>query len=212
VTTPEVTSFQVRAELEDLLERDLLGPRDGPQEELPPKTSPAERYMLGRLVPRQPPGEPADDDLEPELVDREVSSPVSGDSGEEDGAEADATIRSGSMSASAIGLAFFLPTTVDVISVTATWGRYERSPSETHETPTGRAAVTWHRVQAGGSVEVRTDAEGSESLVPDDEQPGVVVRYTVRHRGRGGSSSCRSSTGSGRRPSPRTRRGCTRWG
>jgi hypothetical protein len=184
VTTPDVTSFQVRAELEDLLERDLLGPWDGPEEELPPGTSPAERYMLGRLVPRQQPEEPADDEqLEPELVDREVASPASGDDREEEAAEADATVRSGSMSASAIGLAFSVPATVDVISVTAKWGRYERSPSETHETPTGRAATTWHRVSAGGSVEVRTDAEGSDSLVPDDEQPGVVVRYTVRHRG-----------------------------
>ena len=56
MTTPDATSFQVRAELEDLLERDLLGPWDGPEEELPPGTSPAERYMLGRLVPRQPAG------------------------------------------------------------------------------------------------------------------------------------------------------------
>ena len=139
MTTPEATSFQVRAELEDLLERDLLGPWDGPEEELPPGTSPAERYMLGRLVPRQQPEEPADDEeLEPELVDREVASPASGDDGEEEGAEADATVRSGSMSASAIGLAFSVPATVDVISVVAKWGRYERSPSETHETPTGR--------------------------------------------------------------------------
>ena len=53
------------------------------------------------------------------------------------------------MSASAIGLAFSVPATVDVISVTAKWGRYERSPSETHETPTGRAAITWHQVPAG---------------------------------------------------------------
>jgi hypothetical protein len=150
VTTPDATSFQVRAELEDLLERDLLGPWDGPEEELPSGTSPSERYMLGRLVPRQQPEEPADDEqLEPELVDREVASPASGDDGEEEGAEADATVRSGSMSASAIGLAFSVPAAVDVISVTAKWGRYERSPSETHETPTGRAATTWHRVPAG---------------------------------------------------------------
>ena len=166
MTTPDVTSFQIRAELEDLLERDLLGPWDGPEEELPRGTSPAERYMLGRLVPRQQPEEPTDDEqLEPELVDREVASPASGDDGEEEGAEADATVRSGSMSASAIGLAFSVPVTVDVITVVAKWGRYERSPSETHETPTGRAATTWHRVPAGGSVEVRTDTEGSDSLV-----------------------------------------------
>ena len=86
MTIPEETptSFGVRAELEDLLERDLLGPWDGPEEELPPRTSPAERYLLGRLVPRQQPEEPADDEqLEPELVDREVASPASGDDGEE---------------------------------------------------------------------------------------------------------------------------------
>ena len=35
------------------LERDLLGPLDGATQELPPGTSPAERYLLGRLVPRR---------------------------------------------------------------------------------------------------------------------------------------------------------------
>ena len=189
MTTPEVTSFQVRAELEDRLERDLLGPWDGPEEELPPRTSPAERYMLGRLVPRDRPAEPEESDdgeavdaeeTDPGLVDREVTSATDG---EEEGAEADATVRSGSMSASAIGLAFSVAATVDAISVTASWGRYERSPSQTHETPQGRAAITWHRVPAGGAVAVRTDAEGTGEVVPDDEQPGVVVRWTVRHRG-----------------------------
>jgi hypothetical protein len=50
ITTPVV----VRAELESLLERDLLGPWDGPEEELEAGSSPAERYLLGRLVPRSP--------------------------------------------------------------------------------------------------------------------------------------------------------------
>jgi Helicase conserved C-terminal domain len=194
VTTPEVTSFRVRAELEDLLERDLLGPWDGPEEELPPRTSPAERYMLGRLVPRERRAAPEEDaeetpadevvdaeETDPGLVDREVSS--ADDSAEDEGAEADATVRSGSMAASAVGLAFSVPTTVDVISVAASWGRYERAPSAVHETPTGRTATTWHRVPAGGPVEVRTDAEGTGEEVPDPGQEGVVVRYTVRHRG-----------------------------
>lgn len=46
-------SYDVRAELEERVERDLLGPRDGPHEELmPPGTPPAERYLVGRLVAR----------------------------------------------------------------------------------------------------------------------------------------------------------------
>ncbi|MGL5864805.1 MAG: hypothetical protein ACRCYX_02885 [Dermatophilaceae bacterium] len=58
------TSVAVRDELESLLERDLLGPADGSHEELPPGTIPAERYLLGRLVPRVPDdgGQPARDD------------------------------------------------------------------------------------------------------------------------------------------------------
>jgi hypothetical protein len=185
----DATSFQVRAQLEDRLELDLLGPWDGPEEELPPRTSPAERYMLGRLVPRERPAEQEETDdgeavdaeeTDPGLVDREVTSAADGD---EEGAEADATVRSGSMAASAIGLAFSVPETVDVISVSAAWGRYVRAPSDQHETPQGRPATTWHRVPAGGSVEVRVDAEGTGYEVPDPEQEAVVVRYTVRHRG-----------------------------
>ena len=76
------TSFEVRGELEGLLERDLLGPWEGPEEELPPGSSPAERYLLGRLVPRDAPADEAtaDEDEEgeagqdPALVEREVSA------------------------------------------------------------------------------------------------------------------------------------------
>ena len=46
----QASSVEVRAELEKLLERDLLGPWDGPDEELLPGTSPAARY------PARPPG------------------------------------------------------------------------------------------------------------------------------------------------------------
>jgi hypothetical protein len=51
---PQRSSFEVREALESLLERDRLGPWDGPEEELPPGTIPAERYLLGRLVPAPP--------------------------------------------------------------------------------------------------------------------------------------------------------------
>ncbi len=78
MTTP--TSYDVRAELESLLERDLLGPRDGQHEELPPGMPPAERYLVGRLVPRtrpsEPPAELAEGDTEvddPSLIDQEVT-------------------------------------------------------------------------------------------------------------------------------------------
>jgi hypothetical protein len=182
----------VRAELEDLLERDLLGPWDGPDEELPPGTSPAERYLLGRLVPRLPPptvpdagpmdaGEAVDAaKADPSLVDLEVSA---GDDAGDEAAESEATVRSGSMAASAVGLAFSVPLDVHAVTVAARWGRYQRAPSEIHETEQGRPRTTWQRHQAGGEVEVPLDAEDSDYKVPDPEQEGVTVHFTVRHRG-----------------------------
>ncbi len=133
------SSYDVRAELEDLLERDLLGPWDGPDEELPPGTPPAERYLLGRLVPmrssRRLDAVPAGEGDDPDLTDREVVDAP-------DDPEApvpQATVRSGTMSASAMGLTFSVPSAVDALKVTAEWGRYERGPSELHQTSkTGR--------------------------------------------------------------------------
>ena len=183
------TSFQVRGELEKLLERDLLGPWDGPEEELPPSTSPAERYLLGRLVPRDAPADEdtADEDedseagQDPALVEREVSE--TGDSDDSD-VESEAVVRSGSMAASAIGLSFIVPDDTDTVLAEAAWGRYERAPSEVHVTEQGRPRTVWKRSPCGGRVEIPLDAEGTGSLVPDPRQEGVVVHYTVRHRGR----------------------------
>jgi hypothetical protein len=194
MTTPDETSFEIRAELEDLLERDLLGPWDGPEEELSPRISPAERYLLGRLVPRLPPPDDSDagpvdasemvdaEERDPSLVDREVSEADHGAGDDE--AESEATVRSGSMAASAVGLAFSVPSDVHAIGVEAAWGRYQQELSQIHETPTGRPGLTWHRVQAGGTVEIPLDAEEAGYKVPDAEQEGVTVHYTVRHRGR----------------------------
>ncbi len=183
------TSFEVRAELEDLLERDLLGPRDGPDEELPPRTSPAERYLLGRLVPRDAPADEdtadKDDaneaDQDPSLVDREVSETGDGDDSD---VESEAVVRSGSMAASAIGLSFIVGDDTDTVLAEAAWGRYERAISEVHVTEQGRPRTVWKRSPCGGQVEVPLHAEGAGSLVPDARQEGVVVHYTVRHRGR----------------------------
>ena len=193
-TPPTATSYEVRAELEDLLTRDLLGPRDGDTEELEPGVQPAERYMLGRLVPRDRPADtgggaagedasPIDaEETDPDLIDREVTLGAEDD--EDDEPEDEATVRSGSMAASAIGLAFIVPADISRVTAVGSWGRYEKKPSEVHQTEQGRPRLTWRRIPSGGEVEIPLDAEGSDYLVPDEAQPEVTVHYTVRHRGR----------------------------
>ncbi len=187
---PVVTGYEARSALEDMLERDLLGPWDGPTEELPAGTTPGERYLLGKLVPRRADWEEPvtdatsaaeDDDVEdrPELVD-EGTLDLSVD--DQEAQPSPAAVRGRAMAASSIGLAFSVPGDVDGVRVTAAWGRYERGPSDSQVTGTGRPRVVWRRVPAGGDVDVPVGTEDTGSGVPDPTQDQVHVRWRVRHR------------------------------
>ncbi|OJF10751.1 DISARM system helicase DrmA [Couchioplanes caeruleus] len=179
-----ITSFEVRAELESLLERDLRGPWDGPDEELPPGVPPAERYLLGRLVPRTRPSAPPPEqthlDDDPALVDLEVTG-----AGDDTDAEVETSqsTRTGSMAASALGLSFRVPAEVERLVVEASWGRYAPAKSETHVTEQGRPRSVWKRSPAGGRVEVALVEGDSKPIVVDPNHEGVVLRVTVRTRG-----------------------------
>jgi len=173
-----------------MLERDLLGPWDGPTEELPPSTTPGERYLLGKLVPRRSPGdEPVggseqaveDDDVEdrPELVEGPGLDLEPDDSAD---APTPAAVRGRAMAASSLGLAFAVPPDVGAVTVAASWGRYERGPSQTQITPTGLPRTVWRRVPAGGVVEVPVTEDSAGSTSPDGNQELVEVRWRVRLR------------------------------
>lgn len=185
-TSKSVTSYEVRAELERLLERDLLGPRDGLTEELPPGVPPAERYLVGRLVPRTRPSDPVmsesgegSDDIDPDLADNEVTD-ATGSPGD-DLPPAQAT-RTGTMAASAMGLSFLVPLNVERIAVTASWGAYAPAPSEVHQTEQGRPRRVWRRTPRGGTIEVDLAADNQLPQVVDAAQERVVLRATVRER------------------------------
>ncbi len=175
------TSHDVRAELETLLERDLLGPWDGPDEELPPGVPPAERYLLGRLVPRlgrSQPNPEAPEAGDADLVDREVADAAA----DVEEPEPQATVRAGTMAASSLGLSCTVPADVDVLRVTVAWGAYERVRSEFHTTPQGRQAVVWRRRPIEAAVEVDLDAD--RTVIPEPSNEGVELRVTSRLRGR----------------------------
>ncbi len=183
-TETVTTSFGVRAALEDLLERDLLGPRDGATEELPPGVPPAERYLVGRLVPRTRPSDPpveahADGRDDPDLADREVTAAaeVQGDD-----LETTSVTRTGTMAASALGLSFRVPLDVHRVHVTASWGRYAPAKSDTQVTEQGRPRTVWRRTPAGGAVEIDLLDPDPVPRVVDADQDGVVLRVTARVR------------------------------
>ncbi len=58
------SSYAVRENLVDILERELLGPIDGPEEELP--LSPKSLYLVGHIAPVKLSSKPSDFDVEVE--------------------------------------------------------------------------------------------------------------------------------------------------
>ncbi|MGW5289757.1 DISARM system helicase DrmA [Rhodococcus pyridinivorans] len=187
-----VSSVAVRDELEDRLQRDLLGPWDDQTEELPPGVQPAERYLLGRLVPFESTPAPRTasegDEAEPEPItpgDPSITEMTDGAAGDitDTDPPSEATIRSGSRAASSMGVSFSVPHDVDTVVVTACWGRYAKAASELHVTEQGRPRRVWRRQPCGGPVEIDVSVPGDDVGVPDPAFEQVVLRWTVRHRG-----------------------------
>ncbi len=142
--TGQWSSSQVRAEIERLLAKDLLGPwLDDDREILPSGSVPSDRYILGVLSP-------AGSTLSAEQTD---TSAPDNDTGEGAG-EVGAAAAAGSMSPASLGLSFRVSTGVAAVLVTARWGRYEQT---TIEDPSGDTSTTrrvWRRVPESGEVEL----------------------------------------------------------
>src|SRR5690606_20059146 len=83
---------------------------------------------------------------------------------------------------SSMGLMFAVPSDVDVLSVTARWGRYDRREAEDAD---GRKRSVWAREPVSYQTEVRLDGERSYRLpltVTDPDAPGVHLAVEVRPR------------------------------
>ncbi|RZU75502.1 helicase-like protein [Micromonospora kangleipakensis] len=181
-TFPEATSYQVRDELEELIGRDLLGPWDGEHEEFRPGAmGPRERYLVGMLGPKQ---RPRSDRREAAEV-ADVDAAVQGDGSEAELPEVVTPQNLGKMWASSMGLSFAVPGDVDVLSVTADWGRYDLRESEDEK---GKKRRVWFREPVSYRKEVRLDGETSYRMpltVPDEDDPGVHLAVEVRPRNGG---------------------------
>lgn len=176
------------------VEDDLLGPADGPNEEIV-EMSVRDRYLVGKLAPRDAtpqivsdPPEAESQDEEPELVLREgvasdpgqEFSPTSGRTEPEDEpAELDASTN-GSLVPASMGLTFCVAAGTTHLAVEASWGRYERLPSEKYvNEKSGKPKQVWKRIPCGGEVVFGLD-ELTGTLTPDRNQPSVVITGRVR--------------------------------
>lgn len=178
------SSFVVRENLVDIIERELLGPKHGPQEELP--VSPRALYLVGVIAPVKLAG-PVNGtgrgatDTDEDLIEVDANAAAIGpggagvpanaaDDGEADATDDDAEDRGpkqGLMLPSSMGLRFQVPTDLDAFSVTAAWGVYD--PFATgEETKAGKAIRRYRRtpVELTKRIDLAALVPGQTATVP----------------------------------------------
>ncbi len=180
---PDGRSWTVRENLVDLLERELLGPANGPKEVL--DAQPDIAYLIGRIAPvRLTAGreDPKDADTAEaatdvgDALDAEESRGVpvtaveeSGAGADEDSAE-DEPQKRGLMIPASMGLRCQVPTDVADVMVTASWGVYEPVKEKGEE---GKQTLRRYK---------RTPVEIPTKIVIADLVPGKTTTIPLKDK------------------------------
>jgi hypothetical protein len=178
------TSVLVRANLVDVLARELLGPIDGPEEIL--ALNPRSQYLLGHIAPVKLTGVaiqpeeveefPDDGDLvEARMADESAInqrgvpaySPDETDADTQDDDLEDRSPKQGLMIPASMGLRFQVPADLESFTVTASWGSYESVESE-EVTKAGRPVRHYQRipVEEPRSIRLSDLTQGVTATVP----------------------------------------------
>lgn len=166
----QLQPHQIREEIFEAVVGDLLGPAEGPEEEIA-GPSIRDRYVVGQLAP-------SGGLIEPEEIDDLARA--GRDTPEEGRPEPD-TPQARSLMPSSMGMTFAVDASASSIAVTAKWGTYRKAKSKTLLTQSGAGRTVWKRQERGGTQTLRLKS-GHQRLIPDEDFPRVVVEATVRKR------------------------------
>lgn len=147
---------------------DLLGPADGPVEEIV-GMSVRDRYLVGKLAPM---------DTAPDAAETDTF----GESGRPDSEERDDEVDTStnqSLVPSSMGFTFCVDGELENVQLFANWGRYERTQSERENEETGKSPRCWKRIPSGGSAVVSLKKRTIEPIRIDADCPSVVVQGSV---------------------------------
>ncbi|MET8208355.1 DISARM system helicase DrmA [Streptomyces sp. NPDC005373] len=135
---PDERSWTARENLVDILERELLGPANGPDEIL--DGVPDSAYLIGRIAPvrltggQDDPGEDGSEDAATDVGDAvdavgsrgvPVTAVDDSSAGSEEDEVEDQPQKRGLMIPASMGLRFQIPDDLDEFTVVASWGTYE---------------------------------------------------------------------------------------
>lgn len=178
------SSFAVRENLVDILQRELLGPIRGPEEVLP--FSPRSQYLVGHIAPVKLNGVRSsslgEDDTARDLIEVRTDDDglsdgrgvpaYAADEMEADSDEDDAEDRApkqGLMIPASMGLRFQVPANLESFDVAASWGTYE-SVATDKLTKAGRPIRHYQRVPV----------EERRTIRLTDLSPGQTVTVALR--------------------------------
>ena len=162
----------IRAELLETVSRDLLGPANGPDEEIHER-SVRDRYVVGMLAPKHRV-------LEPE-TDEDLAE--SGPGTAEDGPTDVGMPQSPTMLPSSFGLTFCVDGRVTALRITVRWGRYERTESlQTMNQKTGKPTMIWRRHPIEKTMTLTLVRGRIAPWMPNADYPDVIVRGIARKR------------------------------
>ncbi|MBL0888796.1 DISARM system helicase DrmA [Myceligenerans indicum] len=183
------TSWDVRENFSDILERELLGPGHGDDELL--DAPPDALYVVGRIAPakllgkgavRSADGEDADADVvEAEEADLGRGVPVGTveevSSSDDDGVE-DAPVRKGLMIPASMGLRFQVPTDLASVTVRAEWGSYKIQTTDEVDR-SGQPVRKYARTQHAYSVELDLQSLVTGTTKDLSLEDAVIIRVDV---------------------------------
>jgi len=160
---------QIRAELEELIIQDLLGPVNGETEEID-ETRVTDRYLVGVLAPlfRNKGKEEAAEEQQDELA-------VGGQDNSEEGTTEKTVAIPSTMFPSSMGLTFCVENTAESLEITASWGKYEREKSEILVKENGEPQTVWKRDAIAGSRIQPLKQNHRFEWVPSPEQAGEII-------------------------------------
>ena len=166
------TPVEIRAAFAEMLQRELIGPRGGEDEQIANGTV-RESYLAGMLAPQATVGVDPSRSDDPGHLD--------GDDAVEDPDSASAAARP-AMFPSSMGLTCVVSGDVRRIVVSGSWGRYERVSLEPDAD--GRKRRTWQRTAVTGSlvVDLVPGAVGPIEVAAS-EHPGVLLQGEVTRQG-----------------------------
>ena len=187
--------LHLRDMLEEMVVNDLRGPSK-PDEEIDERNV-HDRYLVGTLAPRRhfplpekgtaaspvEADEDADGDLPPN-DDLALGDDEGGSASGDDGPVELSAPQSKAIFPSSLGMSFSVDLEAKELQVTASWGRYDKQPSEyLINDKSGSPKLVWKREPCGGQpIRIPLNQGHVGPLDADSHWPGVVIKGVIRKR------------------------------